>query len=256
VRVSVLAVFALCSLLLASSVGHAQVPATSSSQFGPLPAPGFMPPYEITRTVRRAGFDPLAPPLREGSTYVLRALDFRGILMRVVVDARSGAIRDVNRIVPGPGSYGQQAGMMPYGTPPDGVPPPYGQPAEFDVPPPLDNGDMLAHPPGAHSLTRASMTFLPPLPRPRPAEWASRKPIDDVKPNASENTAKPAAVSDSKPETPAAEAKSPDKPDAKPEVTGSSAPIGASATATPAAAPPATVAAKPAKSLAPPPIND
>ena len=40
---------------------------------------------------RLAGFDPLALPLREGTTYVIRATDFRGILMRVVVDARSGA---------------------------------------------------------------------------------------------------------------------------------------------------------------------
>ena len=67
---------------------------------------GFVPPYEIVRTVRAAGFDPLAPPLREGTTYVLRATDFRGILMRVVVDARTGAIRDANRIVPGPGLNG------------------------------------------------------------------------------------------------------------------------------------------------------
>ena len=70
------------------------------------PVTGFVPPYEIVRAVRAAGFDPLAPPLREGTTYVLRATDFRGILMRVVVDARTGAIRDANRIVPGPGLYG------------------------------------------------------------------------------------------------------------------------------------------------------
>jgi len=48
----------------------------------PPPPSGFVPPYEITRTVRAAGFDPVAPPLREGTTYVLRANDFRGILMR------------------------------------------------------------------------------------------------------------------------------------------------------------------------------
>jgi len=82
-------------LMLASAPGFAQTPVT-----------GFVPPYEIVRTVRAAGFDPLAPPLREGTTYVLRATDFRGILMRVVVDARTGAIRDANRIVPGPGFYG------------------------------------------------------------------------------------------------------------------------------------------------------
>jgi hypothetical protein len=36
----------------------------------------------------------------------VRAIDFRGVAMRVVVDARSGAIRDANRIVSGPGLYG------------------------------------------------------------------------------------------------------------------------------------------------------
>jgi hypothetical protein len=249
VRVSVFAASALCIALLTGS-GHAQVPATSSLQSAPLPSVGFVPPYEIARNVRRAGFDPLAPPLREGSTYVVRATDFRGILMRVVVDARSGAIRDVNRIVPGPGSYGQQVGMMPYGMGPDGMPPAYGQPADYDAPPgPLDDGEMPGRPSPAHPLTRASVTVLPPLPRPRPPELASRKPMDDAKAIA----AKP--VTDSKPEMSAAEAKLPDKPDAKPEVTGSSAPAAAPATATPAAQP-ATVAAKPGKSLAPPPIND
>jgi hypothetical protein len=244
VRVSVFAASALCIALLTGS-GHAQVSATSSSQFAPLPSVGFVPPYEIARNVRRAGFDPLAPPMREGSTYVVRATDFRGILMRVVVDARSGAIRDVNRIVPGPGSYGPQVGMMPYGMGPDGMSQPYGQPADYDAPSgPLDD-EMLGRPSTAHPLTRASVTVLPPLPRPRPPELASRKPLDDAKAIA----AKPAT--DSKSNTLAAEAKSPDKPDAKPEVTGSSATAGGPATATPA-----TVAAKPAKSLAPPPIND
>ena len=247
-RVSVFAASALCIALLTGS-GHAQVSATSSSQFAPLPSVGFVPPYEIARNVRRAGFDPLAPPMREGSTYVVRATDFRGILMRVVVDARSGAIRDVNRIVPGPGSYGPQVGMMPYGMGPDGMAQPYGQPADYDAPSgPLDD-EMLGRPSTAHPLTRASVTVLPPLPRPRPPELASRRPMDDAKAIA----AKPAT--DSKSNTLAAETKSPDKPDASAEVTGSSAPAVAPATATPAA-PSATVAAKPAKSLAAPPIND
>jgi len=244
VRVSVFAASALCVALL-TGPGHAQVPATSS-QYAPLPSVGFVPPYEIARNVRRAGFDPLAPPMREGSTYVVRATDFRGILMRVVVDARSGAIRDVNRIVPGPGSYGQQVGMMPYGMGPDSMPPAYGQPADYDQPPgALDDGEVPGRPSAAHPLTRASVTVLPPLPRPRPPELTSRRPMDDAKAIA----AKPAT--DSKSNTLAAETKSPDKPDAKPEVTGSSAPAGGPATAAPA-----TVAAKPAKSLAPPPIND
>jgi hypothetical protein len=261
VRVSVLAASALCLALLTGS-GQAQVSATSS-QFAPLPSVGFVPPYEIARNVRRAGFDPLAPPMREGATYVVRATDFRGILMRVVVDARSGAIRDVSPIVPGPGSYGQRAGMMPYGMTPDDMPPPYGEPADYDTPSgPRDDGEMLGRPPAAHPLTRANVTVLPPLPRPRPPELASRKPMDDAKAVA----AKP--VADGKPNMPAvegklqdkaadkpAENKPADKPAAKPEVTGSSAATAAPAVSAQGASS-AAVAAKPGKSLEPPPIND
>jgi hypothetical protein len=193
-----------------------------------------MPAFEITRIVRSAGFEPLAPPLREGTTYVLRATDFRGILMRVVVDARSGAIRAVNRIVPGPAPYGQAGmvtppyGVAPYGqpgmvTPPYGVAP-YGQPGM--VPPPY--GVAPAYPPpgiagpeiapeeetttapappaplapplpaaalrpGAHPLASG-----PPLPRPRPAEVASRKAADDAKSDPKPEV-KPEAKSDARP---------------------------------------------------------
>ena len=121
------AAFSLTFLLLTIAPGSAQ---------SPLPLPGFVPPYEITRIVRTAGFDPLARPLREGTTYVVRATDFRGIPMRVVVDARSGAIRAVNRLVSDQEVYGA-LGTLP---PPYGVPPPYGGPAaafaspEFEVP--------------------------------------------------------------------------------------------------------------------------
>jgi len=223
-----------------------------------------MPPYEITRTVRRAGFDPLAPPLREGSIYVVRATDFRGILMRVVVDARSGAIRDATRIVAGPGSYGPQLGMVPYEPLPNERPVPYGMPAEFEVPPvlPLEDGEApSARPLPAHPVTRASVIVLPPLPRPRPPELVARKPVED----AISNTAKPAATSETKPDRPASDGKAPEKPGLKPDVTGSAAVATpqppAAAPSTPAApsipvAPPTTAAAKPAKSLEPPPIND
>ncbi len=135
-----------------------------------------MPAFEITRIVRASGFDPLAPPLREGTTYVVRATDFRGILMRVVVDARSGAIRAVNRIVPGPATYGQ-TGMV---TPPYGVAPPY-PPPDIVGPDMMPDQATTAAPairPGAHPLASA-----PPLPRPRPAELASRK-ADDAKSDA------------------------------------------------------------------------
>src|SRR6202167_1841011 len=98
------AAFALTFLTLAVASGQAQV--APPPQQAPPPVAGFVPPYEIMRTLRSAGFDPLAPPLREGATYVARATDYRGILMRVVLDARTGAIRDANRIVPGPAAYG------------------------------------------------------------------------------------------------------------------------------------------------------
>jgi hypothetical protein len=160
----------------------------------PPPAPGFVPPYEILRTVRAAGFDPLAPPLREGTTYVLRATDYRGILMRVVIDARTGAIRDANRIVPGPGAYPSAAygqigpyGPPSYGAPPyDGGPPVYGIPVRGDLYT-SDDDDATpsfvpTRPLAAHPAQHANVTILPPLPRPRPADLASEKSAAATKP--------------------------------------------------------------------------
>lgn len=98
VRVSGIGTFTLIFLLLAVASSQAQVAPASAPM--PPPAPGFVPPYEIIHTLHSAGFDPLGPPFREGATYVVRANDYRGILMRVVVDARTGAIRDANRILP------------------------------------------------------------------------------------------------------------------------------------------------------------
>jgi len=192
--VSGIAAFALTSLLLIALLsiallstvapGFAQeAPPSAPSQVSPAPAPGFVPPYEIMRTVRAAGFDPLAPPLREGTTYVLRATDFRGILMRVVVDARSGAIRDANRIVPGPGSDAQLGMMSPYESVPDYVPQPYGPPPQFDLPKPATSVPSLppsSRPPTARNATHTPGASGPPLPRPRPATLAARKSTADV----------------------------------------------------------------------------
>jgi hypothetical protein len=166
-----------------------------------------MPAFEITRIVRASGFDPLAPPLREGTTYVVRGTDFRGILMRVVVDARSGAIRAVNRIVPGPGHYGQFGMVMPpYGVAPAYPPPDIAAPDVMPdeettaAPAPRPPPAALAPPlpvavlrPGAHPLASG-----PPLPRPRPAELALRKAANDAKSDAQPD-AKPDAKSDAMP---------------------------------------------------------
>ncbi len=164
-RVSGIAALALTFLLLAAASGRAQVAPPP-----PLP-PGFVPAYEIMRTLRSAGFDPLAPPLREGATYVVRANDYRGILMRVVVDARTGAIRDANRILPGPGSDTRLGMLPPYEASPDIVPPP-------DFAPRLS----------------PAVTVFPPLPRPRPAALAARAP-EVVKPD---GVALPAAQPDTR----------------------------------------------------------
>jgi hypothetical protein len=152
-----------CCVLLAAPV-RAQAP------------PGFVPPYEIARIARSAGFDPLAPPLREGTTYVLRATDFRGILMRVVIDARTGAIRDVNRIVPGPGRYGQFYG-----------PPSLYDPSDFDAPAIVRGEPDMEPALGRPTLPRATAHAVPetpPLPRPRPAALVARKDLDRAKPPA------------------------------------------------------------------------
>jgi hypothetical protein len=205
-------------VLLAAAPGHAQSPAAQAppSHTAPQPKPvtGFVSSYEILRTVRAAGFTPLSPPLREGTVYVLRATDYRGIPMRVVLDARTGVIRDVNRIVStGPAEYGMtppQYGPPPYVSgpfapapygPPAYVTPTYGPPAEYRAPPAAAGAaDEGAEPPSSSSgavaarpMTRAQVSArpTPPLPRPRPATIGLQHPLDRRQPD---KTGKPAGA--------------------------------------------------------------
>jgi hypothetical protein len=163
-------------LLLAAAAGHAQAPPSPPPPQAPRPFTGFVSSYEIMRTVRSAGFDPLARPLREGTTYVLHATDFRGVLMRVVVDARTGVIRDVTRIVPGPGTY------APIGM----APPPYRLPPEFDAPaaglaPAAESAaPPLSQLPASRTATRPAPAPAESAPLPLPPALASRKPADAV----------------------------------------------------------------------------
>jgi hypothetical protein len=243
--------FSLSFALLAAATGHAQSPSAAQP-----PLPGFVPPYEISRIVRSAGFNPLAPPLREGTTYVLRATDYHGILLRVVVDARSGAIRAVNRIVP---AY--EVGLM---GPPYGEPPPYGAPPGYGPPsyrppgygpagygPPsiavpemgpeeADLAPAFAPPPAAYALPPpgsvrpASLQLAPPLPRPRPPELAARDAKAAAKPGETKS-------GDTKPsDLPAA------KTDAKTDVKSDAS----------AGPPPVATATPPAKKPLPPAIQD
>jgi hypothetical protein len=186
--------------LTAVFVFSAAAPGAAQAPQGLPPLPGFVPPYEITRIVRSAGFDPLAPPLRQGPTYVVRATDFRGILMRVVVDGRSGAIRAVNRIVAASDAYGPVETLPPpY---PYGALPSYAEPAPPEVAPsgiaPIERSVTPDLPPAVPSLAplspaHAATSGFPPLPRPRPAELASRKAADESKAAVGKPSASPVA---------------------------------------------------------------
>jgi hypothetical protein len=234
------AVVAFSLLAVVPAVAQSSIAASSASQ---LPLHGFIPPFEVLRTVRAAGFDPLAPPLRQGTTYVVRAIDFRGIAMRVVVDARSGVIRDANRIVSGPGLYGPYAPgpYQPahYGR--FGPPPPYLSPSDeraiYGAPPYLGAAEIPDDPDGfrgpqLHAPRSAGSALVPalvPLPRPRPAGLAAVGTIE------SKRASKPEMA----------------KPDvAKPDVAKPDMAIGAPGPSL------SDGSSKAAKGSAPPPIND
>jgi hypothetical protein len=176
-----------CALWLLSVVTSFAESLPSSSSAAPLR--GFVPPYEILRTVRTAGFEPLASPLREGTTYVVRAFDFRGVATRVVVDARSGAIRDANRIMSGPGLYGPFA-PGPY------APAYYGRLAAPPYPPAdIESGYGRSPHIGASEPPNdrhAPGLGLVPLPRARPASLAASG-ASDKKPVARPDIATSAA---------------------------------------------------------------
>jgi hypothetical protein len=181
--------------LFAAATGHAQTPPAAPPNAPPVtavpqprPVTGFVSSYAILRTARAAGFEPLAPPLRDGTIYVLRATDYRGILMRVVLDARTGAIRDATRIVPADADTYEIStpyGEPPYGSPPYAPPPyepppydSYGAPAEYNLPGPQMPPPGVGAPPvvptpmhPAASVRRPS----PPLPHPRPADLVTQQ---------------------------------------------------------------------------------
>jgi hypothetical protein len=172
----------LCCLLLAAAPGRAD----TVSAAAPAPPPGLVQPFEINKIVRDAGFIPLGLPQREGTTFVLRAIDSREILMRVVVDGRSGAIRAVNRIVAArpDGVVGKMLppGPPPYKAPPSeplpGPPPAYAMPADISGPAMSPKeGDLSMPPP---PLTMRPGTYpaplgAPPIPRPRPSNLTMQK---------------------------------------------------------------------------------
>jgi hypothetical protein len=194
VKRRILGAIALVSMLAA---GAAVTPARAQS---PPPVTGFVPGYEIGRIVHDAGFTLLAPPMRQGRVYVVRARDIRGAPMRIVVDARTGVIRDVTPIVPGPGSYAA-AGMPPYYpapgyyAPPPGYPPrPIERPGMPPSAPAMNGSAALGAPHAPPAFATVHETVFPPLPRPRPAELAARRAGEEAAP-----AVRPALTSDAKP---------------------------------------------------------
>src|ERR1700722_8502949 len=80
------------TLLLVCTAALALTSAAAAQSPGPAPAPayGALPPVRIAAIVRAAGFDPLFRPMRQGDTYVLRALDRNEVEYRLVIDAFTG----------------------------------------------------------------------------------------------------------------------------------------------------------------------
>jgi len=147
------ALLAPIACVLMSAVAFAQ---------SPLPPPsagaGGLPPHEILTIIRSTGFEPLGRPVRNGQTYVLRAIDPYDMEVRLIVDARTG------RIVSANDALSRYAGA---GYPP-APGPVYGRIFGLQR---LDDGFGPARPPrgvpGAQPHPRASAAVAP-LPRPRP----------------------------------------------------------------------------------------
>jgi hypothetical protein len=86
----------------------------------PLGAPRALPPHEILTILRSTELAPLERPTRRGTTYALRALDADGDQVRVIVDARTGAILSVTPIMQQDLAPGQGVATAPRSTlPPD-----------------------------------------------------------------------------------------------------------------------------------------
>ena len=221
------AALSLCCLLLVAAPGLAQSPPADTAHTA-APVPGLVQPFEINKIVRDAGFLPLGPPQREGATYVLRAINSREILMRVVVDGRSGVIRAVNRIVAArpDGVVGKTLppGPPPYKAPPSeplpGPPPADAMPADISGPAMSPKEADLSMPPPP--LTMPPGTYpgplgAPPLPRPRPSNLTMQKakpPGRVPKAPAVKPSAPPAAAS----VAPAAPRRAPTTPNGVPQI--------------------------------------
>ena len=155
-------IFVLVGLIAVGAVASAN--AQTGSYDAPLYGRGYVRPYggplvqayEVATIVRAIGLEPLAPPIRRLTTYVMWATDQDGLRVRVIVDARYGQVLAVRPAVAWrrdpagnrySGSYNRRSDPALYR-------PSYRAAPRLDARVPLP---------------RSRVAFAAPVPRPRPA---------------------------------------------------------------------------------------
>jgi hypothetical protein len=86
--------FALCAALVAGLPALLAVPASAQA---------LLSPYDIATGVQSMGLEPISRPVQRGARYVFRAIDGRGVEVKVAADAFSGRILAVRRVGEGGG---------------------------------------------------------------------------------------------------------------------------------------------------------
>jgi hypothetical protein len=194
------------TLLLVCTAALALAGAASAQ--APAPGYGALPPFRIAALVRAAGFDPLFRPMRQGDTYVLRALDRNEVEYRLVIDAYTGRTISI-RATGEPGSYarvyrgGPAYGPAPmygrvFGPDDDRYGPHYGAPRP--PPPQLRTPQTSkATPAPAPAPSKPTQLATPepnktnetPLPRPRPYVMEATSSIPADAPKSADKVAEP-----------------------------------------------------------------
>lgn len=143
------------AVLSAFFVAAGTASATAQVGFAPYPS-DIIPPYEVAAIVNSLRLTPISRPVLWGSTYVVRAVDRDGEVVRVIIDAEEGEVLAVRHLYGGrfAGRYSRFGPLAPDldeslpPVPPRGVP--------RSARPPMENRSAAIAP------------VAPPLPRPRP----------------------------------------------------------------------------------------
>ncbi|HLN07701.1 MAG TPA: hypothetical protein VK281_01855 [Xanthobacteraceae bacterium] len=181
-------------------------PGAAMAQMVPFDPYGLLPPRRIDIVVRSAGLFPVAPPMRRGVNYIVRAIDRYGTPMRLVVDGYYGQILAAHRI----------ASLYPRGMPgPQFDPSADPRVAPGDVAPGNRPYAPTGPRPGAAAprndaavanVAPARPTATAPVPRAKPSPASSADVSAAVKPGPEQSPARPSAT------TPAVTEKAPEKP--------------------------------------------